>query len=176
MQSIDRKRFIKFGLLGMVALGVIACEPGVEFGNLGFKSSYSVARDALEDGRYSVANRHYVQLLKSAGPHTPRIRLEYAHSLLREGQFEAASGQAQALASSQTGAARGAALAVFGASEHERALADIDLGVSRDRVVLRLKSAQTAINEVLEKSPEMDPLGGLSSRAKSIEATLKTLG
>ena len=106
--------FFKPALVGVFVLALAACDDGSGSGSDSFRKDYTKARTALEAGQYATANRIYARMLGQAGPLTPRIRLEYAHSLLRSGAYDQAAAQAQGLANSQTGTARGAALSVLG--------------------------------------------------------------
>ncbi len=166
---------LKPGLLGLCALVLIGCEDGGGFGGSGFKAQYNSARTALENGKYEQANRSYARLLTKSGPFQPRIRLEYAHSLLRSGDYARAAEQARYLASSETGQSRSAALSVLGTAEHELGIAAINRGdpeAGKDH----LKAAKLAIEEVLKNHPDLDPLGALAGRLASIEVRLKALG
>ena len=82
MQAI---RTVRVGLSGVALFALVGCEEGAPFGHQTFRAQYAVAREALEQGHYEKANRSYARLLEQAGPLTPRIRLEYAHLLLRKG-------------------------------------------------------------------------------------------
>lgn len=161
---------IKTGLLGLCAIFLLACDD--LSGGSGFRGQYVSARQALEDGKYEKASRLYQRLLPQAGPHEPRIRLEYAHSLLRGGEYAQAAGQARILARTQQGDARGAALAVLGTAEHELALAAINRGEPKDTSRAHLIAARDAITEVLKKHKDLDPLGALATRQRSIKAML----
>lgn len=143
-------------------------------GKSGFQGKYMSARMALEKGNYAQANRLYASLLPSAGPLEPRIRLEFAHSQLRAGKFGKAAQTASVLAQSQTGAARSAALSVQGTAEHEAALEMLKKGRSQEAQEL-MRSAQSAMAEVLTSNPELDPLGAIAGRKATIDVRLKTL-
>jgi hypothetical protein len=139
----------------------------------GFRNQYMVARAALEEGNYPRANRAYKRLLADAGPFEPRVRLEYAHSLLRGGDYQAASDEARTLAATQDGDARSAALAVLGTAQHELAIAAIQRGDRAGAGQYHLTVARDALAEVLANHPDLDPLGALAGRQRSIEAALK---
>src|SRR6056297_488358 len=94
------------GLLGVSFLMLVACEEGTGVGEKNFQKQYALARGALEEGRYATAAETYAALIPRAGPLAPRLKLEYAHTKLRAGHYEAASEQAAALANAETGAAR----------------------------------------------------------------------
>ena len=151
-----------------------SCADGSGVGQKGFQQQYAVARDALERGLYVRATEHYSELIPKSGPLAPRLKLEYAHALLRAGKFSDASAHAGALAASQQGTARSAALAVHGTAEHEMGLAAIAVG---DHTAGRhhFLKATSALGEMLANDPELDPLGAMAGRKSSIDARLKTL-
>lgn len=161
----------------LVALGAMlplaACDTAK--GNAsGFRKNYFVARSALEEGEYVQANRQYAKLISSAGPFLPRIQLEYAHSLLRAGNYAQAADMAEAMALSSQGAASAAALAVAGTARHELGLAALAQG-DRKGGKAQLQRAQTAMAQVLDTHPDLDPLGALAGRQASISVRLKSL-
>ncbi|OWU81680.1 hypothetical protein ATO6_23650 [Oceanicola sp. 22II-s10i] len=133
-----------------------------------------MARNALEEGHFARANTSYARLLPQAGPLGGRIRLEYAHSLLRAGDFDAAAKQASTVAAAESGPVRGAARAVEGTAHHEIGLALLAKG-DRAGGKARLTAAQAALAEALSDNPEGDPLGSLAGRKASIDARLKRL-
>lgn len=154
-------------------LPLAACD--VAPGNAsGFRKDYGVARAALEGGNYGQANRQYARLISSAGPFLPRIQLEYAHSLLRAGEYAQAAQMAEAMAAGSEGAARAAATAVAATARHEmglQALAEGKVPTGK----MHLQSAQTSMASVLKSHPELDPLGALAGRQASIAVRLKSL-
>lgn len=162
------------GLLGVSFLMLVACEEGTGVGEKNFQKQYALARGALEEGRYAAAAETYAALIPRAGPLAPRLKLEYAHTKLRAGHYEAASEQAAALANAETGAARSAALAVHGTAEHEMARASLDDG---DRVKAKghLQAAEKSLGEMLRQNPELDPLGAMAGRHDSVKARLTSL-
>lgn len=156
------------GLLGVLAvLSACAGAPGGGAGT--FRQEYAAAREALEGGDHARAATLYGRMLeRDLGPLEPRLRLEYAHALLRADRFEAAAAQGVALANSQSGAARAAALAVVGAAQHERArrrMAAGDFGAETEAL---LRSAQAALSEMLSSHPDLDPQGGMAARRAEI--------
>lgn len=158
------------------ALVLAGCQAGTgETGRASFKSNYTVARTALEKGQFDRAARHYSDLLPASGPFEARVRLEYAHALLRSGDFASASAEARRVAQSSQGAARSAALAVQGTADQELARAAILKGQSGPDVAKRLKSAQAAFGELLNKNPELDPLGAMAVRLKTVDLELAAL-
>lgn len=164
----------KAGLFGLL-MGLLAgCEDRPPYEKHGFQQKYSTARRALENEKYDKANRIYEQLLPKAGPLTPRIQLEYSHSLLRAGNYDKAAENAKYLADNQPGEARGAALAVLGTAEHELALISLQNGMP-DAAKQHLLSAQSAMQEVLRAYPTLDPLGTLKNRLNSVQNQINRL-
>lgn len=141
----------------------------------GFKANYLVARTALERGQFGKAERSYANLMKQAGPLQARIRLEYAHALLRGGKFEKASGEARQVASELTGRGRSAALAVQATADQELARRSINKGIADSAAIQRLIAARDGFDELLKNHPDMDPLGALALRRKAIDVELSTI-
>ncbi|MCP5074286.1 MAG: hypothetical protein GY947_13490 [Rhodobacteraceae bacterium] len=166
----------KVFVLCALVLTPVACDTTGTTNRSGFKNGYQVARNALEAGRYDKASRAYAKLVDNAGPLENRVRLEYAHSLLREGRYLDASNQARAVANSEKGASRSAALSVQGSADHEYARSVLALGQDRDVAKSRLKSAKAALDEMLKKNKELDPLGTMVKRRKAIKVELAALG
>lgn len=162
-------------MLGVSLFVVAACQDFQPSKNSDFKSKYMVARGALEEGSYARAGRNYQALLKQSGPLEPRVRLEYAHALLRANKFEEASNQARIITQRQSGDARIAALAVQGTADHELARAAIGAGQRDATVKRRLQSARTALGEVGKHGKDFDPLGAMAERRKEIDRTLSAL-
>ena len=171
---MQRHHTVRAGALILAVLTLVSCEEGTTQGNTGFRNQYFAARDALEAGNYDFASRTYARLLTRAGPLEPRIRLEYAHALLRAGDYATAAREARSLAQTQSGTARRAALSVAATAEHELGLAAIQQGDPSTGKRL-LQQADGAITEVLGE-PELDPLGALAGRQASIRVRLKALG
>lgn len=138
----------------------------------GFRARYMTARMALEGGEYDKAARAYKALVARSGPFAPRIRLEYAHSLLRAGKFTLAAKEARDLATSQNGKLRSAALLVEGTAQHEVALAAMAKGHVDKRVIVPLRLAKLALDEALDAHSDLDPLGAMADRRKTITAQL----
>ncbi len=142
----------------------------------GFRAEYQAARAALEAGDYGLAAERYGRLVAAGGPLAPRLRLEYAHALLRADDPDGAAREARLLAAGQSGAARAAALAVLGAAEHERArraMAEGDFGPGTEAALL---AARAALDEALAGDWGVDPLGGLAARRAAIGSDLARLG
>jgi tetratricopeptide (TPR) repeat protein len=167
-----RRVILAFMTLGL-GLPLAACNtaPGTA---TGFRTTYFAARGALEEGRYGQANRQYQQLMTSAGPFLPRVQLEYAHSLLRAGDYAAAAQVAEQMAATETGAAGASALAVAATARHELGLAALAQGQT-EAGRADLQKARAGMAEVLESHPELDPLGALAGRRASIEVRLRAL-
>ncbi|WP_204115950.1 tetratricopeptide repeat protein [Shimia biformata] len=151
-----------------------SCESGGVTSGDGFRKQYTVARTALEEGRYDVAIRHYQRMIPNAGRAAPRLQLEYAHAQLRAGDYAGARVSAGTLAQEQSGDARLAALAVAGTAAHELGLAARQSGDPASAKAL-LTEAQSAMAEVVNSNPDLDPLGALSGRLASIKVQLAAL-
>ncbi|MEP4037191.1 hypothetical protein [Pseudophaeobacter sp.] len=173
-----RMSFAKRGFLGgMTLCGALllgSCGESTGSGSGGFHSKYSVARNALESGDYARAKRSYQRLIAEAGPLAPRLQLEYAHAELRAGNYAEAARIAGDLARSQSGEARGAALAVQGTAQHEQALGLLAKGEGKPAKAL-LTQARAALSEVLKSATDLDPLGAMAGRRAQIEASLQKL-
>ncbi|MFB9148692.1 hypothetical protein [Roseovarius ramblicola] len=161
-----------FLILTAVTVGLSACEAGAISDGASFQRKYSGARKALEEGNYDLAARNYAALIPSAGPLAPRLRLEYAHALLRAGRNDEAAQVAGDLASGLEGGDRAAALAVAGTALHESALADMQAGRSGTEVSDRLRRADAALAEMLSLDASLDPLGAMQSRRAEIARSL----
>lgn len=162
------------GLFGLSVMVLAGCEEGTGTGQKSFQKQYAVAREALEEGRYVRASEAYATLIPRAGPLAPRLKLEYAHAQLRAGHFDKAAQQAAALAGSQDGAARSAALAVEGTARHEMGLAALDAG-DRSAARQHLTAAQSALGKMLKSHPDLDPLGAMAGRQAAIRVQLKSI-
>ena len=159
-------------VLAAVTAALVGCEAGTISEGADFQRKYSGARKALEEGNYDLAARNYAALIPTAGPLGPRLRLEYAHALLRAGRNDEAAQVAGALASEQTGGNRAAALAVEGTALHESALAEMQEGGSVAQVGGRLRRADAALKEMLSLDASLDPLGAMESRRAEIARSL----
>ncbi len=171
MTSINRATA---GFIGLSFLALSSCADGGGTGERGFQNQYAVARNALENGSYAKAGAAYAALIPKSGPLEPRMRLEYAHTLLRAGHFAKASEEAKFLADTQEDTARSAALSVYGTAQHElgmAALAEGDTAAGRNYLL----TAKAAIDELLANDPQLDPLGGMAGRQASIRVRLAAL-
>ena len=162
------------GVFGLFCVVLVGCDEGTGIGEKNFQKQYAIARDALERGRYQQASQAYAQLIPKAGPLAPRMKLEYAHTQLRAGKYDKASAQAKALAGTDDGALRSAALAVHGTAEHELGVEALQNG---DRVAGKrhLLAAKASLGEMLKNHPDMDPLGAMVGREASISVRLQAL-
>lgn len=158
---------LKLALAGTLGLALSACE---ENGG-SFQRDYAVSRNALEMGRFDQAARGYGRLIEKAGRYEPWIRLEYAHALLRSDRYAEAAQEARAVAATQTGTFRSAALAVQGTAEHE-----LGMAATGPDGRARLMSAQAALAEVLKNDPQIDRLGTLRMRKAQIDRQLGATG
>lgn len=163
---------LRAGFLACAVLALASCQTGTSGQGSGFKSQYLAARQALEAGKYDQASRAYAQLLTRAGPLEPRIRLEYAHTLLRKGDYEGAAREGHLLAQTPEADLRHAALAVSATADHELGLAAIQNGdLAKGKQLLT--QADAAITQVLQFDAKLDPLGALAGRQRSIRLMLK---
>jgi hypothetical protein len=163
--------------LSLVVIALASCQPGAPSvsSRAEFKKNYFVARSALEGGQYAKAARQYADMLGTAGPLAPRIRLEYAHALLRDGKYEKAAAEARIVAGQLRGSGRSAALAVQGTADHERARENVARGRSGATEINLFKSAALALDEMLKADPKMDPLGAMATRRRSIDLELLSI-
>lgn len=172
-----RHHIAKRALLSVgLCAALTACEPGVVSDGASFQRNYASARRALEAGNYESAIRSYAALIPNAGPFEPRLRLEYAHALLRAGRYDEAAEVADVLAGGLQGGDRAAALAVSGTARHESALSDIRSGTAGPGTVTKLRGADAALTEVIATDPDLDPLGAMTSRRADIRRELAQLG
>lgn len=160
MKTISISRLAFAGLIGIALAG---CESGGA-GDVGMKRQYDVTRKALESGRYDKALKGYQKLLQEPGRYEGRLRLEYAHALLRANRYQEAANEARALAGITSGPARSAALAVQATAEHE-----LGMQTSGPASAAYLKSAQGAFAEVLAAHPEVDTIGTLRMRKTQLD-------
>jgi thioredoxin-like negative regulator of GroEL len=166
----------KILIAAVFSIPLAACEPGVVSEGTEFQRKYSTARKALEAGNYDSAIRSYGALLPNAGPLEPRLRLEYAHALLRGGRYDEAAQVAATLASDLSGSDRAAALAVRGTALHESALAEMRMGAAGRGTVEKLRAADAALQNMLALDAGMDPLGAMASRRSDIRREIAQLG
>lgn len=164
--------------IGLALLVFSGCSDTVSTSGGGFQQQYFAARDALETGQYDKASRNYQKLLSSypAGAIEARLTLELAHSLLRGGDFEAASRAARQLAAGQTGQVRGLALAVAASADHEIARRGIAAGDRGGDTRRRLKAAASALDVLLAEYPKLDVGQAMARRRALISSELAALG
>lgn len=156
----------KPAIAGLLWLALSSCDEGA-VGPDGFQRQYVVSRNALETGKFDKASRGYARLVETAGRYEPRVRLEYAHALLRGDAYQEAADQARRLAAATSGVTRSAALAVQGTAEHE-------LGMSKPGAEgdAYLRSARAALTEALASNPELDQLGTLKTRKARLDSQI----
>lgn len=171
MKAVTRTRAV---FVGLSSLLLISCSETAGTRQQGFESQYNTARSALEKGDYAKAGKLYARMMPEAGPLNERIQLEYAHTMLRSGQYDKAAQIAGGLANGSTGDARAAALSVKGTADHEVGIKLLQNGDQANGAA-RLKAAQQALEEVLKAHPDFDPVGSLAGRQASISVRLKTL-
>ena len=167
-------------LLGLLAMAwlVTSCEPAGTLPGGGRQNDYLVARQALETGNYELAIARYERLLSQVPPGETagRLRLEYAHSLLRGGNYEAAINVATALIEQHDGSLRASAQAVRGTARHQLARARIAAGDSGEETRKLLQAAQADLSAFLKTHPDLDAAGAMAQRARLITADLKKTG
>lgn len=162
------------GTLFLCALILSSCAETGSLGQKSFETEYAIARNALEQGEFAKANRVYKRLVPDAGRLEPRIRLELSHGYLRAGDFSAAAQEAGGLAKIQQGGGRSAALSVQATAVHEMGLQALAKGDQASGKTY-LEQAEAALTEVLQANPELDPLGSMQLRKKSISSRLSGL-
>lgn len=171
MKVVTRVRAVFIGLSTGVLL---SCAPTLNTSQSSFEKQYNTARTALEKGNFATAGKMYARMLPDAGPLSNRIQLEYAHTMLRAGEFEKAAQMAAQIADQATSDGRAAALSVKGTADHEVALTLLRDG-DQVKGAARLKAAQKSLEEVLKGHPDFDPYGSLAGRQASIAVRLKAL-
>lgn len=161
----------------VAGLGILAaCENPGGLASGGFRSDYMVARQALETGNYDLAIRRYQSLMRGAGPLEPRLRLEYAHSLLRANRFDDAAREAGALVDLRAGAVSGAAMAVRGTARHEAARARLGSGQRDAPTIALLYQAVDDLETFVRQHPELDADAMMAARAREAASELRALG
>ncbi|MGJ8615515.1 MAG: tetratricopeptide repeat protein [Sulfitobacter sp.] len=171
MKAVTRVRAVFVGLSTVL---LMSCTETAGIGQRGFESQYNTARAALEKGDYAKAGKMYARMLPESGPLNDRIQLEYAHTMLRSGQYDKAVQIANGLANNGNADARAAALSVKGTADHEIGMKLLQ-GGDQANGAARLKAAQQALEEVLKAHPDFDPVGSLAGRQASIAVQLKKL-
>ncbi|WP_306131413.1 hypothetical protein [Roseivivax marinus] len=162
-------RFVRTGASALALIALLGCGATLPGGGKngsdgdGFRARYVTARAALEGGDYDAARRGYLKLIDEAGALAPRLRLEYAHTLLRAGDHARARSEAQAVAEGASGQDRLAALAVAATAAHELGLEALAAG-ERDRARSLLASAEADLDAVLSGAPDLDPAGTIAAR------------
>lgn len=167
------RRFSAILLIAAAPL-LVGCEGTGGLSSGGFRNDYLVARQALETGNYGLAIRGYARLAALEGPLQPRLRLDYAHSLLRGGRFAEAEAEATALIAAAAGEVRGSALAVRGTARHERARI---LAAAGQRAEARALAAAAAddLAAFLAGHAALDAHGMMAARLALARAELAAL-
>lgn len=166
---------VRAGCFGLLCIALVSCdEAGTPFGAQSFQEGYVQARSALEGGDLTRAERGYARLMGQGGTLGARLRLEYAHVLLRQEDYARASAEARTAGQTLTDAGQAAALAVQATADHEIGLAALKDGQT-DTGAQFLRQADTAMAQVLKKHPKLDPQGALAARRASIKVRLKGL-
>jgi len=171
--------FFRTALAGVCLSLVVACGGDGNFGGSfsegnSFASRYAAARNALEAGKYDRANSIYADLLEVAGADEPGVRLEYAHSLLRAGDYAEARNQARFIAQGSEGAMRASALYVQGTAQDELGRDAVQAGDNASAKA-HFSGAAAALGEALKLQPDLDPVGAMAGRLKEIQIRLKSL-
>ncbi|MCC5963468.1 MAG: hypothetical protein JJU09_10105 [Rhodobacteraceae bacterium] len=160
-----------------VAMLLASCEPaGTLGGSSGSANDYLVARQALETGNYALAIRRYERLIDQAGTSAGRLQLEYAHSLLRAGQFERAIASSSELLQTSDGSVAANARAVRGTARHEAARSLIAQGQSGAEARSLLEGARSDLGAFVESHPQLDAAGAMAARLQMIASDLRGLG
>lgn len=163
-------------VLAAAALLLVGCEGTGGLSTGGFRNDYLVARQALETGNYAVAIGGYARLVELGGPLEPRLRLDYAHSLLRGGRFAEAEAEATQLLASATEAIRGSALAVRGTARHEQARAALEGGAAGPEAVAQLSGAVADLAAFVQGFASLDAAGMMAARLAMARSDLQGLG
>ncbi|WP_397543456.1 hypothetical protein [Roseovarius salis] len=170
-----RQAYSATGVFAM-AMVLMSCEPAGTLLGGGRADDYRVARQALETGDYSLAITRYERLLQQAGPSAGRLQLEYAHSLLRAGEYGEAISVSSELAENHSGSVRASALAVRGTARHQLARGMIASGGSGEEVRRLLETAQADLSRFLETHPKLDAAGAMAKRSQLISEDLRATG
>lgn len=164
------------------ALLLASCENTGGVSSGGLRNDYLVARQALETGNYDLAIRRYRAALhrtgaadgSSHGGSHGRLRLEYAHSLLRANRFDEAIAQADLLAGHAEGSVRSSALAVRGTARHELARQSGDPRGAEARDLLT--GARADLAAFLQAHPGLDAAEAMQRRLDLVQADLARAG
>lgn len=161
----------------VMAVLLMSCEPaGTVSGGGGRANDYLVARQALETGNYTLAVQRYRRLVTQTGDAAGRLQLEYAHSLLRAGQFEDAIDAASGIISGSSGSLAANARAVRGTARHQHARDLLAQGQRGDAPRALLLGAQSDLAEFLRSHAQLDAAGAMAARAQMIAVDLREAG
>jgi len=170
-----RRAFRALGILAM-AWVLASCEPAGTLMGGGRQNDYLVARQALETGNYTLAIERYQQLLTESGDSAGRLRLEYAHSLLRGGDFDRAISVSTTLIDRHDGSLGASARAVRGTARHQLARQRLAAGQTGAETRRLLQAAQADLATFLDTHPGLDAAGAMAKRAQIISADLQKTG
>lgn len=177
MSSTKKRAFghARLGLFGAILLASGCNGNGIKpFDSAprnSFKAQYLDARALLDDGSYDDAIEKYGSIVDRSGPMASRVRVEYAHALLRAGLFSEAAKEANLASTQLGGLARSSALSIEATALHEMALEKMDQGI-RDRSVYDLFAKSAAVFETISKDlADLDPVGGLQRRYSVVTKT-----
>ncbi len=174
MRALQASRLLP---LLSVAFFLASCEAAGTLPGGGPRSDYSVARQALETGNYTLAIRRYENLIASQeGRSAARLQLELAHALLRANRFDDAIVLASRLTGRQGDSIEASALAVRGTARHEAARALIERGDRGAQSRTLLEGARDDLAAFLRGHAALDAAGSMRARAQLIEADLAGLG
>lgn len=173
MQS---RRAPRAAVFTAMAFFLMSCEPAGTIVAGGRADDYAVARQALETGNYPLAITRYERLLDRTGDAAGRLKLEYAHSLLRAGRYEEAIEVSTALIDTHGGSLQGSALAVRGTAQHQIARAKLDAGETDPALRGRLLAAQADLKSFIKDHSKLDAAGAMKARIEMIAADLNSVG
>lgn len=173
MQS---RRAPRAAVFTAMAFFLMSCEPAGTIVEGGRADDYAVARQALETGNYPLAITRYERLLDRAGDAAGRLKLEYAHSLLRAGRYEEAIEVSTALIDTHGGSLKGSALAVRGTAQHQIVRVKLDAGEREPGMRARLIAAQVDLQSFVDNHSKLDAAGAMKTRIEMIDADLGSLG
>ena len=167
------ERFPVHALLAVAALTLSSCEKSGSIAGGGVGNDYSVARQALETGNYSLAIRRYEGLLTRVSAHSAgRLQLEYAHSLLRSNRFSEAIQATEVLVHRPDDPILGLALAVRGTARHELARQTLERGEHDARTRLLLEGARDDLAHFLGSYGALDSGGSMRARSQLVLSDL----
>lgn len=154
-----------------------SCEAAGTLPGGGPRSDYTVARQALETGNYTLAIRRYESLIAGQeGRSAARLQLELAHALLRANRFDDAINLASRLTDRQGDSIEASALAVRGTARHEAARERMERGENGAELRALLQGARADLSAFLSDHAALDAAGSMRARVQLIDADLAGLG